>query len=154
MKLDRLLEAQTVKHHIDQIIGAYTGGTHHYKIIKDHGVDCSDFERVKTKKMQAKQCFANAAHLAIEKGYTYVEGYATTKVVNFPLIHAWCVTRDGKLVDPTWQDGVEYFGVPIKTDYLLEVLSESGMYGIFENWKWRKIFTDDPSFYVETIKGV
>lgn len=153
MKLRKLIEAETITKHLDQILAQFAGGTHSYKIIRDHGVDCSGMERQKTKKMTAKQCFANAAHLAIEKGYTYVEGYATTHKINFPLEHAWCVTKDGKLVDPTWEDGAEYFGVPFKMDYLLEVMHETGQYGVFSNWKCRKIYNDDPENYVEKLGG-
>mgnify|MGYP001012730423 FL=1 len=61
-----------------------------------------------------KRCFVNAARLAATRRdeLQYVEGWAWGKV---PLHHAWCVDRDGNVVDPTWEPDPlldAYFGVP------------------------------------------
>lgn len=80
-----------------------------------------------------KECFANAAKLALERSdLTYVEGYAMVNDrLPLPIAHAWCVDKKGRVVDNTWENpGVAYFGVPFKTSYLAKKLSETGVYGI------------------------
>lgn len=81
--------------------------------------------------MEPKQCFENAAKLAIssvgtDEPLTYVEGFAVTRF--FPVNHAWVETADGRIIDPTWSslDGhgetVTYIGVRFDTHFLLERL--------------------------------
>ena len=54
------------------------------------------------RKRKAKQCFWNAARLAINDCGTYVEGYASLPIGGPALHHAW-VTLDGvHAVDVTW----------------------------------------------------
>lgn len=71
--------------------------------------------------MTPKQCFHNAAELARRrKGLTYVEGVALGII---PVPHAWCVTEDGVVVDPTWTDdnggvGGAYLGLPFPLPYV------------------------------------
>lgn len=90
-----------------------------------------------------KQCFMNAAHLTLDKRYTrlkflYCEGFALGVI---PVQHAWnLVFVEGKwrVVDPTWERGVEYFGIAFKTDYLCRALRQQGHYGLIDAWrdKW------------------
>ena len=59
------------------------------------------------------QCYRNALKLVkrFPQELTYVEGYASSPVIDIIQtsfgIHAWAVTWDGEVVDPTWPDGVE-----------------------------------------------
>ena len=32
--------------------------------------------------------------------------------------HAWAVTANGEFIDPTWPDGIDYFGVPFDFEYV------------------------------------
>lgn len=85
---------------------------------------------------QKKDCFKNAFNLANDNpGYTYVEGYASSKTVCMPLEHAWVVDLDGNVIDNTWEDGDEYFGVPFKTDYVRRTILDKKTYGVIENWE-------------------
>jgi hypothetical protein len=55
----------------------------------------------------AKECFANAFRLvayAQEERFLYCEGYAYTPGL-IACEHAWVITQEGKVVDPTWRDG-------------------------------------------------
>ncbi|MFE2912448.1 hypothetical protein ACFXI0_07825 [Kitasatospora indigofera] len=63
-----------------------------------------------------RDCFANAALTErTHPGLLYAEGFAMPASVPFPVAHAWCVTPDGRVVDPTWTDfaGAAYIGLPI-----------------------------------------
>jgi hypothetical protein len=84
-----------------------------------------------------KECFKNAAQLVLwrpELQLTYVEGYA---LGIFPVLHAWAVTPDGTVIDPTWnrkpyRPGTEYFGIPFKTQFLCQCMIKNGTYGILD----------------------
>lgn len=58
-----------------------------------------------------KECFRNAGWLSRTTRLHYVEGYAVRGRLMLPLAHAWCVDDDGRVYDPTWPDGTDYFGV-------------------------------------------
>lgn len=82
-----------------------------------------------------KECFSNAARLALDHPYalTYAEGYAGREDLPIEFRHAWCVDRDGLVVDPTWR-GVterdEYLGVQIPLQMLLEIQTRTEQYGV------------------------
>lgn len=85
------------------------------------------------RKRRAGQCFKNAWALADrDRSYIYVEGWATGTI---PQHHAWCVTRDGVAVDPTWnqEQAVEYFGVPFQLIYVAKTILAFGVFGIFND---------------------
>jgi hypothetical protein len=77
-----------------------------------------------------KECFRNAALLALETGLTYCEGYANSSL-GIPLEHAWVINQAGEVIDNTWRDvGLEYFGVPFNRVYLERALDAQDHYGI------------------------
>lgn len=87
------------------------------------------------KRRVPKECFANAMHLALEEpGLFYVEGYVLSVI---PILHAWCVTQDGVVVDPTIERAAElhYFGVKFGNGYVLDTVLEKETYGILENYE-------------------
>lgn len=82
-----------------------------------------------------KQCFMNAFRLATEEPhkYTYVEGYAANII---PVHHAWCVNRDGHVIDPTWKDGGKaYYGIPFNVEYVWKMAGRRRIYGILDGNK-------------------
>lgn len=86
-----------------------------------------------------KQCFSNCFDEMLKNPnkLLYCEGYATGVI---PVHHAWLITLDGKVIDPTWhgrsivKDSTEYFGVTFKTEYVLKVAAETGYYGVIDNF--------------------
>lgn len=76
-------------------------------------------------------CFHNCATIALRwRRYIYCEGYAAGTI---PVLHAWLTDAcgDGKVIDPTWTGGKnlavlghQYFGVAIKTEFLIHRLAE------------------------------
>ena len=94
----------------------------------------------KVKRGKMKQCFKNAADLALDSSLTpghielvYVEGYALNII---PVHHAWCVDREGNVYDNTWPDGgKEYYGVMFTTSFLADRLLKSKTYGLIDQWE-------------------
>lgn len=80
-----------------------------------------------------KECYRNAALLSIQDPkYYYVEGYAMGII---PAMHAWCIDKDKNVIDPTWPDGREYFGVVFKESYLFKHMEKYKRYGLIDNWQ-------------------
>lgn len=116
------------------------------------------FERIgkrpkRIRKGRNGYCFANATRLALAhpKHLIYCEGYALGHI---PVHHAWCVTRRGTVIDPTWNDSIQYqyYGIPINQKYLRESLLTYGMYGLIDLWKegW-PILKEPPKRFLEPL---
>lgn len=79
-----------------------------------------------------KQCYSNAANLALgDSDLTYVEGYACGII---PVMHAWCVDKDGKVIDNTWDEPAKslYYGVPFDRGFLAKTICRNGVYGLID----------------------
>jgi len=89
-----------------------------------------DGEEAKYRPGVLGRCFLNAFLLCVlDAQLTYVEGFAFTYESLCsgygPTFHAWAVDEDGKAIDTTWiEPGVEYFGVPYKGEWLMDVVIE------------------------------
>ena len=82
-----------------------------------------------------KQCFQNAASLVQEDAsFVYVEGLASTHTVGITFHHAWVLTPEGEVLDPTWKNGRDYCGLAFQRDALLEIIFESKKWGVFGNY--------------------
>lgn len=91
-------------------------------------------------RMTPNECFKNAYDLAMrDDRYHYVEGNCV--VTELPLLveHAWCVTDDGTVVDPTLPEDdpevnamTSYFGIQVDLKIVNKSLIEYGVYGILD----------------------
>jgi hypothetical protein len=90
------------------------------------------------------ECFGNATHIAWEgehPDWSYTEGYAYPEVgdmwmqvIGEPIHHAWMVTPEGKVYDPTWGNkGTAYVGVPLDEHYVYRRAAEREIYGAFSD---------------------
>lgn len=84
-------------------------------------------------------CFRNAYYLAdTDRSLRYVEGFASLRNGRYPMVcpglHAWCVTEEGNVLDPTWDNGIEYFGVAFDWEYVIRTISDRGRFGVIDNW--------------------
>lgn len=81
-----------------------------------------------------KECFHNAYHLAEMYDLTYVEGY-TWYII--PILHAWCIDQNGRVIDPTLDDPEDYAycGIPLNMDFVRSTMMSTGVYGVIDNWK-------------------
>jgi hypothetical protein len=78
---------------------------------------------------------SNTLHCHAESGWgDRANAYAVNRwVAMHAVAHAWCVGSDNLVVDRTWDEGTEYFGVPFRHDYLSRVLKARRDYGLIDN---------------------
>jgi hypothetical protein len=76
-------------------------------------------------------CAWNSCELATAEpeSYTYFEGVATNRSgPSWPLSHAWCVDRRGRVVDRTWTSrttrALAYRGVPLPLGVIRDLIVE------------------------------
>lgn len=94
-------------------------------------------------KKRFKGCYYNAQMLALDnKELEYYEGWGVTKAIGFPLDHGFNVAG-GKVVDISWPDGVEYFGISIPPDFIREEMLRTETAGaILFRW-WGRVTNDN-----------
>ncbi len=106
------------------------------------------------KKETNRQCFKNAADLVFRHPeLTYVEGWGFNMI---PIHHAWCVTSEGKVVDPTWKEPESciYFGVAFPGNILTAILLQSEVYGVFYKVESRPLAeTPDDPLWLDRLKA-
>lgn len=81
-----------------------------------------------------KQCFQNAGELlTADPSLTYCEGYAVLPDIGLPMLHAWCLTAEGRVVDPTWRDAEQafYLGLPYQPEFCLAHWSTDAVWDIW-----------------------
>jgi predicted ABC-type ATPase len=97
-------------------------------------------ERYRSMRGQPKMCFQNSTELAMmHPELKYVEGYASPPGIGLPIHHAWCVDKDGNVVDPTWKHGTDaehpaaYRGIEVSPTGLSHILDKTGHYGVLDH---------------------
>jgi predicted ABC-type ATPase len=104
-----------------------------YGVVKRHGKFYTPKELPKKYKLgKPKLCYMNAYYLAsAHDELQYVEGLAIPDFADIPIEHAWCVDKNGNVVDNTWKPaGNVYYGVPFEDEFISSVLVETGMFGV------------------------
>lgn len=81
-----------------------------------------------------RECYKNASLLVMgHPELTYAEGFAKSdRTGEMVFQHAWAVTKDGVVVDPTWDtpEKNEYFGVRYERAAYLKYLYTAKIYGV------------------------
>lgn len=90
------------------------------RISKEFGPEDVDWERskeiAKAYGMRMKECYKNSMILHALRMGTYYEGWCTAII---PISHAWIVTEEGKVIEPTLvatrtnPENLNYFGTAI-----------------------------------------
>ena len=85
-----------------------------------------------------KQCYMNAYTLTAKDPHmVYVEGWCMAG--GYPFGHAWCIDRDGQVVDPTLREAAGYFGIPLRWRYVQDAALKNRVYGVFPNSDLRTV---------------
>lgn len=119
-----------------------------YQFVLDHGKEYTGRRLPSDYRQRTpKECFKNAAELALETGLTYVEGFLFRFV---PIHHAWCIDENGNVIDPTVMDpqDCEYLGVPYDLDFVLDFITKAGYYGIMFNAAGGDMFDKSPEEFL------
>lgn len=77
-----------------------------------------------------KNCYQNSQQ-RITGDLFYCEGYACSRALGIPVEHAWLLDLNGNVIDPTWEGGDFYFGVPFDMHFVMDCTMTTGYYGIF-----------------------
>lgn len=113
-----------------------------HALVRDHGeaftsVPWSTWRGSGYRRGKVRECYKNASHLAEWRPeLRYVEGLAYCGI--WGMHHAWCVTEDGRVVDPTWREkghdlpveAWEYLGVVIPDRLRVAAAVATGVYGV------------------------
>lgn len=78
--------------------------------------------------IRKKACFYNSQMLTVESNgvFKYYEGWASTNLIGIPFEHGFNVYK-GQVVDVTWQDGKDYFGLEIPLVFIRNFWDKTGM---------------------------
>ena len=84
-------------------------------------------------------CYYHAQVMSIDnRELKYYEGWGITKAVGIPMEHGFNVIN-GKVVDVTWEDGIEYFGLKVSLDFVMkEMLKERTAHPVLFRWWMHK----------------
>lgn len=94
-----------------------------------------DFRETGYERGEAKNCYGNSYQIAVmDNNINYCEGIAVAHNVPLPMAHAWNYIPGLGVVDSTWKNGVEYFGVVIPKWYLTQLVLNSSRYGVLDAW--------------------
>lgn len=86
------------------------------------------------RKGQAKQCYSNSLTLSAQTGYRYVEGYVVPEGISMPVLHAWNLNEDGRVIDVTLRtNGLAYLGVVFSAGRMDDAV-QNGTGCILEDW--------------------
>lgn len=126
--VDPLLDAHKL------LLGALEDESHspHYRLIVEYGRPFDPAPLVASVSPGRERCCAlNSSELARQNPelYTYYEGVATQRAgPRWPISHAWCVDRQGNVVDRTWTSRtispLAYRGVPLPLGVIGDLIVE------------------------------
>jgi hypothetical protein len=107
------------------------------RFVSKHGRDMSPRAKHGYEMGTPKECFCNAAQMALVTDLTYAEGFAVRPKLGMLIHHAWLMDERGRAVDVTWEDtaGCLYFGVPFETKVMRTEIRRTGYWGLLDSGK-------------------
>ena len=133
-----------VLEYLNALAKLYAGheyGEGYYKWVLENGKLFTEKEDAKkfrkSFRKRFKGCYYNAQVMAVDnRELKYYEGWGVTEAVGIPLEHGFNVVGE-KVVDISWADGKEYFGIEVPVDFVMrEMVSEETAHPVlFLFWK-------------------
>lgn len=124
----------------DIIIGSHFAPQQIHDYLQKNGA--KEFEAAKLPKEVVRgpkgECYANATQAMWhnpELGLQFAEGFAYEPNTGLHYQHAWCVDRNGKVVDPTWDhpEKCKYYGVVYDKKPYVAFITKTKYYGVLGN---------------------
>jgi len=142
-------EENDAKTYVERLVAAFKGPQMEgYKYILEHGQAFRASEtskellalikKFKRFNIRKQACFYNSQMLTMESNgvFKYYEGWASTTDIGIPFEHGFNVYQ-GKVVDITWQNGKDYFGLEIPLTFIRNFLAKTGMSrGLLGEYLW------------------
>lgn len=141
----------TCKKYVETVVNVMalnSGVPVEYRVLQAHGQKMEPKKHPLTGTMPLGMCYHNSYKAMAETQMRYCEGYAMTSGLMMPMAHGWLVDTDGRVVDPTWKDGCDYFGVVFDTFFLLKTVAKTKRLGILGNLYVLKMRPDDCEAYI------
>jgi len=90
------------------------------------------------RKMKLGMCYRNASTITNFPwggvDLLYCEGYSARASLGIPLLHAWTLNPvTMEVIDPTWDDGAEYYGWVYTREIIAEAMVGTMEYGIIDS---------------------
>ncbi|WP_146051047.1 hypothetical protein [Streptomyces noursei] len=93
-------------------------------LVAEHGVFYSPASWPLSDEQQPGRCFKAARECSERTAWTYAEGFvlAPSAAPFIVFEHAWCLTGDGRVADPSLPDGMAegYLGIPLSGKFCRE----------------------------------
>lgn len=103
-------------------------------LLHKHGIEMVPLGTVLIGNLDNNRCYYNAyAHCLANPTLRYCEGYARLDSTGIPVLHAWAVDRDLRVIETTWNTTGEYFGVVFSLLFVHKMVSRINRYGVFGN---------------------
>jgi len=141
----------SIKDYLTSITQRYGGGVEGHEFVLRYGRLWQPAALpANIRRGMPKECYSNAAQLAFSRpDLIYIEGFARCKAgPSTPFEHAWCADADGKVVDPTWTSGTEYFGVPFRTAFVREFTHKTNSWTVIAVWKMEALLALPPGKFL------
>ena len=136
-----------------------------YPLLQDHGLV---FSRAKngthsfTNEDPFARCFDVALALSRSQGLHYVEGvvmFQTKSLQIVPILHGWCCTNSGVIVDPILHKHQDktyatYTGIVLNKDYVVHQAIETGFVGVLDgrlDGERSGVYFDHPDLWKESL---
>jgi len=106
-----------------------------------NGVPFKERTPDKIRMRQVGDCFANATRLTQNRKYKYCEGYCAVSNIPVPVLHAWVIDNQHRVVDNTLRLSdnvvVVYYGVVFSGLYFATTISQRKYFGLIDNMEMK-----------------
>jgi hypothetical protein len=127
-KIDQSVAIASLIDYIKMIHNAFAPPV--YRLLTEHGQPWYIGEQTFAgPRSEPGACYRNA-YLAVQSNptLTYVEGLCHMGII--PIEHAWCIDRDGRVVEPTLPEASGYYGIPFQWNYVQATALKTKFYGV------------------------
>lgn len=114
---------ESIRSAVEQYAKVQAGCLRSYKILAERGKWFFNDGTISEPRGEVKACFRNVWQMLPQSNMHPVYGFALGERFPFPLMHAWLVDNDGRVIErtPSWNTPTYYFGLHVPKDLALAV---------------------------------